>query len=177
MFMGAVSVVNPSVNLLSLGSLDEHSSAICLDLLIDDELHSDLLRLGWLVLGGDGDDEAVLEFRRRQLMLLYIALFCLSSQNVHLHCDPLGHSARVLGGGEGVGGIELLVVGGEGGVDELPVVGGEAIGGGELLVVVGKGGGELLVVGGEGGGGSDLLVNLVSDTSFASLHFSECITK
>jgi hypothetical protein len=201
MFMGVVSVVNPSVNLLSLGSLDEHSSAICLDLLIGDELHSDLLRLGWLVLGGDGDDEAVLEFRRRQLLLLYIALFCLSSQNVHLHCDPLGHSARVLGGGEGVGGVELLVVGGEGGGDELPVVGGEAVGGGELLVVVGEvellvvggegvgggellvvvgeggGGGELLVVGGEGGGGSDLLVNLVSDTSFASLHFSESITK
>jgi hypothetical protein len=120
MFRGVVSVVVLGVNLLSLGSLDEHSTAIFLDLLVG-ELHGDLLRLGCLVLGGDGDDEAVPGFRRRQLLLLYVALFCLSSQNVHLHYDPLGHSARVLGGGEGGGG-ELLVVGGEGG------------GGGELLI-------------------------------------------
>jgi hypothetical protein len=77
-----MSVVVPGVNLLSLGSLDEHSTAIFLDLLAGDELHgdhlglgglvldddkllSDLLRLGGLVL--DGDDEAVLECRCLQL--------------------------------------------------------------------------------------------------------------
>ena len=146
-----MSVVVLGVNLLSRGSLNEHSIAILLDLLVG-ELHGDLLRLGWLVLDDVGDGEAVLEFRHRQLLLLYVTLFCLSSQNVHLHCDPLGHSARVLGGGEGVGGVELLVVGGEGGGDELPVVGGEGVGGGELLVVV-------------------------FDPNFASLHFKECITK
>jgi hypothetical protein len=126
------------------------------------------------------------------LLLLHFTLFSLSSQNVHLHCDPLGHSACVLGGGEGVGGVKLLVVGGEGvgggellvvcgeiGGGELPVVGGEGVGGGELLVVVGEcvGGSELLVVVCEAGGGGDLLVNFVPDSSFASLHFSECITK
>jgi hypothetical protein len=82
-------------------------------------------------------------------LLLYVALFSISSHNVHLHSglgldhlhgDLLGHGARVLGGGG-----ELLVVVGEGG------------GGGELLVV--------------GGGGGELLVNFVFDTSFSSLHF------
>jgi hypothetical protein len=84
----------------------------------------------------------------------------------HLHGDLLGYGARVLGGGEGGGGGELLVVVGKGG------------GGGELLVVVGEGGGggKLLDVGSEGGGGG-LLVNFVFDASFTSLHFTECITK
>jgi hypothetical protein len=91
--------------------------------------------------------------------------------------------------------VEHLVVGGEGGGDELLVVGVEGVGsdellanvvlgsgeGGsvELLVVAGEGGGvkllvvgvegvggdELLVVGGEGGGG-ELLGNFVLDSSF-----------
>jgi hypothetical protein len=101
-------------------------------------------------------------------LLLYVALFSLSSHNVHLHGglvlehlhgDLLGHGARVLGGGKGGGGGELLVVGGEGGGD------------GKLLVVGGEGGsgGELLGVGGEGGGGGKLLVNFVLDTSFTFL--------
>jgi hypothetical protein len=92
---------------------------------------------------------------------------------LHVHVD--------LGGGEGDGSVELLVVGGkgvscdellvvgaEGGSgDELLVVGGEGVGGDELLVVGGEGVGSdvLLVVGGEGGGG-ELLGNFVLDTSF-----------
>jgi hypothetical protein len=145
MFRGVVSV---GVNLLSLGSLDEHTTAIFLDLLAG-ELHGYLLRLGGLVLdGGEGGG-----FQR---FAVYGGLPLL----VHLHVVLLRHGARVLGGGEGGG--ELLVVDGEGG--------------GKLLVV-GGGGGDLLVVGGEGGGGGELLVHFVFDPSFASLHFTECITK
>jgi hypothetical protein len=44
MFRGVVSVFVPGVNLLSLGSLNEHSTAIFLDLLANDELHGDLLK-------------------------------------------------------------------------------------------------------------------------------------
>jgi hypothetical protein len=160
-----VSVVVPSVNLLIRGSLDEHSSAICLDLLMGDELHSDLLRLGWLVLDVDVllHGELLLDglgwqqgqrfqrcaFRSRLLRL------------VPLHVVLLGHDVRVLGGGEGVG--ELLVVVCEGVV-------GEGVGGGELLVVLGGEGGE--------GGGGKLLSNSVLDSSFLlTFHFSECIPK
>ena len=50
-----------SVSALSMNTF----TAICVDLLDNDELLGDLLRLGELVL--DGDDEAVLECRRRQL--------------------------------------------------------------------------------------------------------------
>jgi hypothetical protein len=53
MFMRVVSVGD---NLLGLGSLDDTSTAIFLDLLVDDELHSDLLRLGGLVLDDDDDE-------------------------------------------------------------------------------------------------------------------------
>ena len=49
-----------SVSVLSMNT----STAICVDLLDNDELLGDLLRLGGLVL--DGDDEAVLECRHRQ---------------------------------------------------------------------------------------------------------------
>jgi hypothetical protein len=141
MFRGVVSVVILGVNLLSLGSLDEHSTAICLDLLAG-ELHGDLLRLGGLVLdGGEGSG-----FQRSAV---YGGLPLL----VHLH-------VVLLGGGEGGGGGELLVVVGEGGG------GGEL-----LVIVGEGGGGGLLVVGGEGGGGGELLVNFVSETSFTSIHF------
>jgi hypothetical protein len=166
MFMGVVSVVSLGVKLLSLGSLNEQSIAICVGLLVG-ELHSDLLRLGWLVLGVD--------------VLLHgkLLLDCLGWQRgrcfqrftfhsrllrlVPLHVVLLGHDVRVLGGGEGGGGSELLVVVGEGVGDgvELLVVGGEGVGVGEHLVVVSEGVGdgvELLVVGGEGVGVGEHLV-------------------
>jgi hypothetical protein len=152
MFRGVVSVVVLGVNLLSLGSLDEHSTAIFLDLLAV-ELHGELLRLGGLVLdGGEGGG-----FQRS-------AVYGRLPFLVHLHVVLLGHGARVLGGGEGGG--ELLVVDGEGG------------GGGKLLVVGGEGGGggDLLVIGGEGGGGGELLVHFVFDPTFASLHFTSFCT-
>jgi hypothetical protein len=46
----SVGVMLLCVNLLSLSFLDEHFAAIFLDLLVIDELHGDLLRLGGLVL-------------------------------------------------------------------------------------------------------------------------------
>jgi hypothetical protein len=93
MFRGVVSVVVLSANLLSLGSFDEHSTAIYLDLLAGGELHADLLRLGGLVLDGD--------------VLLHGKLLL-----GHLHVDLLRLGMRVLGGGEGgegSGGGGLLV--------------------------------------------------------------------
>ena len=53
-----MSVVVLGVNLLSLGSLDEHSTAIFLDLLAG-ELHGDLLRVGGLVLDDVGEGVGV----------------------------------------------------------------------------------------------------------------------
>jgi hypothetical protein len=56
MFRKAVSVgvMLLCVNLLSLSSLDEHFTAIFLDMLVNGELQDDLLRLGGLVLDDDG---------------------------------------------------------------------------------------------------------------------------
>jgi hypothetical protein len=90
MFRGVVSVVVLGVNLLSLGSLDEHSTAIFLDLLAG-ELHGDLLRLGGLVLDDVGESGGF------QRSAVHGGLPLL----VHLHVVLLGHGVRVLGGGEG----------------------------------------------------------------------------
>ena len=73
-----MSVVSLGVKLLSRGSLSEHSIAIYVDLLVG-ELHGDLLRFGWLVLGVD--------------VLLHGELLL-----GHVHVDPLGLGAGVLGG-------------------------------------------------------------------------------
>ena len=59
----SVGVMLLCVNLLSLSSLDEHFTAIFLDLLVNGELHGDLLRLGGLVLADD--DDAGVECRCR----------------------------------------------------------------------------------------------------------------
>ena len=62
------------------------STAIFLDLLVNNELHGNLLRLGGLVLDGDGD------------VLLHGDLLL-----VHLHVDLLRLAVCVLGGREGGG--------------------------------------------------------------------------
>ena len=82
--MGVVSVVVLGVNLLSRGSLNEHSTAIILDLLAG-ELLGDLLRLGGLVLdGGEGGG-----FQRS-------AVYGRLPLLVHLHVILLRHGASVL---------------------------------------------------------------------------------
>jgi hypothetical protein len=63
------------------------STAIFLDLLVNDELHGDLLRLSGLVLDGD--------------VLLHGGLLL-----VHLHLDLLRLGVRVLGGGGEGGGFQ-----------------------------------------------------------------------
>jgi hypothetical protein len=68
-------------------------TAIFLDLLVGDELHGDLLRLGGLVLDGD--------------VLLHGELLL-----VHFHVDLLRLGVRVLGGGESGGFQRSAVYGG-----------------------------------------------------------------
>jgi hypothetical protein len=96
MFRGVVSVVVLGVNLLSLGSLDEHSTAIFLDLLAMVNSTAILLDSAGLFL---------MVMMRRFLsvvvvsfLLLYVALFSFSSHNVHLHG---GLVLDDLGGGDG----------------------------------------------------------------------------
>jgi hypothetical protein len=110
MFRGVVSVV---VNLLSLGSLDEHSTAIFLDLpammnstvILLDSAGLFLMMLNSSAIFLDSADLFLMVMMRWflsvvvvSLLLLYVALFSFSSQNVHLHG---GLVLDNLGGGKG----------------------------------------------------------------------------